>query len=81
MDDALKPLIKKEFQWMLRKTVDTYKDSDIFDNGKDSYEPRNLSHQCRCAIRRLLGRNFCLPEGVDGFDIPESLKDFLRLKY
>ena len=41
--------------------------------------PVELKHLCRCAIRRVLWKNFQLPNGIRTLSIPDCLRNYLDL--
>ena len=48
---------------------------------RSGLSPPELTHLCRCRIRESLFDNWALPHGIRTLQIPQSLKDYLDLRY
>ncbi|XP_043267284.1 uncharacterized protein stops isoform X2 [Venturia canescens] len=48
---------------------------------RSGLRPPELTHLCRCRIRRSLFLNWALPHGIKTLHIPDTLRDYLDLKY
>lgn len=48
---------------------------------RSGLRPPELTHLCRCRIRHSLFLNWALPHGIKTLQIPNTLQDYLDLKY
>lgn len=77
-------LYNKKVDYQLQRSIMFEKYSALISHGimplsRCGIAPTELKHICRCAVRKILWRNFQLPSGIRKLPIPENLHKYLDL--